>query len=153
VALVVSVLGNLAAFAVVVVMLYATASLPTPGDVMWLFMLASLAGLFRREYKEVRAVAGVSFEIETGEIDYQSLDAESNEYSQPVVRLVNVLLVDDRPDKLLALEAVLEDPGQNIVAEVLDCFSAVTQIGSPPHHWPSSGPFSGVPKLKRASSS
>src|SRR5688500_3988784 len=28
---------------------------------------------------------------------------------------VNVLLVDDRPDKLLALEAVLEDPGQNIV--------------------------------------
>src|SRR5438874_4179683 len=28
---------------------------------------------------------------------------------------VNVLLVDDRPDKLLALEAVLEDLGQNIV--------------------------------------
>src|SRR5688500_8111220 len=28
---------------------------------------------------------------------------------------VNVLLVDDRPDKLLALEAVLEDPEQNIV--------------------------------------
>jgi signal transduction histidine kinase len=28
---------------------------------------------------------------------------------------VNVLLVDDRPEKLLALEAVLDDPGQNIV--------------------------------------
>src|SRR5437763_7409146 len=28
---------------------------------------------------------------------------------------VNILLVDDRPDKLLALEAVLEDLGQNIV--------------------------------------
>src|SRR5258706_12193106 len=28
---------------------------------------------------------------------------------------VNVLLVDDRPDKLLALEAVLEDLGQNVV--------------------------------------
>src|SRR5947199_461669 len=28
---------------------------------------------------------------------------------------VNILVVDDRPDKLLALEAVLEDLGQNIV--------------------------------------
>src|SRR4051794_35908831 len=28
---------------------------------------------------------------------------------------INILLVDDRPDKLLALEAVLEDLGQNIV--------------------------------------
>src|SRR3954463_8272316 len=28
---------------------------------------------------------------------------------------VNILLVDDRPDKLLALEAVLEDLGQNVI--------------------------------------
>src|SRR5690349_11255920 len=28
---------------------------------------------------------------------------------------VNILLVDDRPEKLLAIEAVLEDLGQNIV--------------------------------------
>src|SRR5712671_5674602 len=28
---------------------------------------------------------------------------------------VDILLVDDRPDKLLSLEAVLEDLGQNIV--------------------------------------
>src|SRR5881396_3742036 len=28
---------------------------------------------------------------------------------------VSILLVDDRPDKLLAIEAVLEDLGQNIV--------------------------------------
>ena len=31
-------------------------------------VFASIAGLFRREYKEVRAVAGVSFEIEAGEM-------------------------------------------------------------------------------------
>lgn len=40
------------------------------------------------------SVDGILHEIETGEIDYQSLDAESNEYSQPVVRLVNALLAD-----------------------------------------------------------
>ena len=40
------------------------------------------------------SVDGILREIETGEIDYQSLDAESDEYSQPVVRLVNALLAD-----------------------------------------------------------
>ncbi|MDX1519897.1 MAG: secretion system protein E, partial [Gammaproteobacteria bacterium] len=40
------------------------------------------------------SVDGILNEIETGEIDYQSLDAESDEYSQPVVRLVNALLTD-----------------------------------------------------------
>lgn len=40
------------------------------------------------------SVDGILHEIETGEIDYQSIDAESNEYSQPVVRLVNALLSD-----------------------------------------------------------
>ena len=40
------------------------------------------------------SVDGILQEIETGEIDYQSLDAESDEYSQPVVRLVNALLSD-----------------------------------------------------------
>ena len=40
------------------------------------------------------SVDGILNEIETGEIDYQSLDAESDEYSQPVVRLVNALLSD-----------------------------------------------------------
>ena len=40
------------------------------------------------------SVDGILREIETGEIDYQSLDAETNEYSQPVVRLVNALLSD-----------------------------------------------------------
>ncbi len=38
------------------------------------------------------SVDGILREIETGEIDYESLDADSEEYSQPVVRLVNALL-------------------------------------------------------------
>ena len=40
------------------------------------------------------SVDGILQEIETGEIDYQSLEAETDEYSQPVVRLVNALLSD-----------------------------------------------------------
>lgn len=40
------------------------------------------------------SVDGILREIETGEIDYESLDADSTEYSQPVVRLVNSLLAD-----------------------------------------------------------
>jgi len=41
------------------------------------------------------SVDGILKEIETGEIDYQSLQsAGGDEYTQPVVRLVNALLVD-----------------------------------------------------------
>jgi type II secretory ATPase GspE/PulE/Tfp pilus assembly ATPase PilB-like protein len=40
------------------------------------------------------SVDGILKEIETGEIDYQSLDADTDEYSQPVVRLVNALMSD-----------------------------------------------------------
>ncbi len=40
------------------------------------------------------SVDGILREIETGEIDYASLEVESEEYSQPVVRLVNALLSD-----------------------------------------------------------
>jgi len=40
------------------------------------------------------SVDGILREIETGEIDYQSLQAVGDEYTQPVVRLVNALLVD-----------------------------------------------------------
>ena len=39
------------------------------------------------------SVDGILQEIETGEIDYQSLEGETEEYSQPVVRLVNAPLV------------------------------------------------------------
>ncbi|HYN54934.1 MAG TPA: ATPase, T2SS/T4P/T4SS family [Methylotenera sp.] len=40
------------------------------------------------------SVDGILREIETGEIDYQSLAAEGDEYTQPVVRLVGSLLMD-----------------------------------------------------------
>jgi type II secretory ATPase GspE/PulE/Tfp pilus assembly ATPase PilB-like protein len=40
------------------------------------------------------SVDGILREIETGEIDYQSLQTGSEEYTQPVVRLVGALLVD-----------------------------------------------------------
>lgn len=40
------------------------------------------------------SVDGILKEIETGEIDYQSLAADGDEYTQPVVRLVGSLLMD-----------------------------------------------------------
>ncbi|MDP1765885.1 MAG: GspE/PulE family protein [Methylotenera sp.] len=40
------------------------------------------------------SVDGILREIETGEIDYNSLSAEGEEYTQPVVRLVGALLMD-----------------------------------------------------------
>ena len=40
------------------------------------------------------SVDGILNEIETGEVDYRSLEAENDRYSQPVTRLVNALLFD-----------------------------------------------------------
>jgi type IV pilus assembly protein PilB len=40
------------------------------------------------------SVDGILREIETGEIDYNSLSADGDEYTQPVVRLVGALLMD-----------------------------------------------------------
>jgi len=40
------------------------------------------------------SVDGILREIETGEIDYQSLQADGDEYTQPIVRLVGSLLMD-----------------------------------------------------------
>jgi type II secretory ATPase GspE/PulE/Tfp pilus assembly ATPase PilB-like protein len=40
------------------------------------------------------SVDGILREIETGEIDYQSLNENGNAYTQPVVRLVGALLMD-----------------------------------------------------------
>ena len=40
------------------------------------------------------SIDGILREIETGEVDYTSLQAENTEYSQPVVRLIDALLAD-----------------------------------------------------------
>lgn len=45
-------------------------------------------------YGHELSIDGILHEIETGEIDYHSLSASLDEYSQPVVRLVDALLTD-----------------------------------------------------------
>jgi len=47
-----------------------------------------------RFYGYELSVDGILHEIETGEIDYRSLDATEDEYSQPLVRLVDAILAD-----------------------------------------------------------
>ncbi len=40
------------------------------------------------------SIDGILLEIETGEVNYQSLGPQSDEYSQPMVRLIDALLAD-----------------------------------------------------------
>lgn len=66
------------------------------GDVEVIPLLAGEAEIEKaidRFYGFELSVDGILHEIETGEIDYQSLES-TDEYSQPVVRLVNALLAD-----------------------------------------------------------
>ena len=55
---------------------------------------AQLEEYIDRFYGYELSVDGILKEIETGEIDYDSLRAEGDEYTQPMVRLINALLVD-----------------------------------------------------------
>ncbi len=55
---------------------------------------ADIENSIDRFYGYELSVDGILNEIETGELDYRSLAAQSDEYSQPVVRLVNALLSD-----------------------------------------------------------
>lgn len=45
-------------------------------------------------YGHELSIDGILHEIETGEIDWRSLAASSDEYSQPVVRLIDAILTD-----------------------------------------------------------
>lgn len=56
--------------------------------------VAQLEEFIDQFYGYELSVDGILREIETGEIDYESLQAGGNEYTQPMVRLVNALLVD-----------------------------------------------------------
>jgi type II secretory ATPase GspE/PulE/Tfp pilus assembly ATPase PilB-like protein len=55
---------------------------------------AQLEDYIDQFYGYALSVDGILREIETGEIDYESLQAGGDEYTQPMVRLVNALLVD-----------------------------------------------------------
>jgi type II secretory ATPase GspE/PulE/Tfp pilus assembly ATPase PilB-like protein len=67
------------------------------GDVEVVPLLATEADIEKaidQFYGFELSVDGIIQEIETGEVDYDSLEQESGEYSQPVVRLVNALMAD-----------------------------------------------------------
>ncbi len=55
---------------------------------------AQLSDYIDQFYGHELSVDGILTEIETGEIDYDSLAAGGDEYTQPMVRLVNAILVD-----------------------------------------------------------
>jgi type II secretory ATPase GspE/PulE/Tfp pilus assembly ATPase PilB-like protein len=55
---------------------------------------AQLEDCIDQFYGHELSVDGILREIETGEIDYQSLQVGGDEYTQPIVRLVGALLVD-----------------------------------------------------------
>ena len=55
---------------------------------------AQLEACIDQFYGYELSVDGILREIETGEIDYQSLQPEGNQYTQPIVRLVGALLMD-----------------------------------------------------------
>ena len=55
---------------------------------------AQLEDYIDQFYGHELSVDGILQEISTGEIDYGSLQADGAEYTQPMVRLVNALLVD-----------------------------------------------------------
>jgi general secretion pathway protein E/type IV pilus assembly protein PilB len=55
---------------------------------------SEIAHAIDQYYGHELSIDGILHEIETGEIDYRSLSASLDEYSQPVVRLVDALLTD-----------------------------------------------------------
>jgi general secretion pathway protein E/type IV pilus assembly protein PilB len=55
---------------------------------------SEIARAIDQYYGHELSIDGILHEIETGEIDYRSLAASADEYSQPVVRLVGALMTD-----------------------------------------------------------
>ncbi len=68
-----------------------------PPDVTLVPVLATTSDISRaldQFYGYEMSVDGILKEVETGVIDYESFDGNTNEYSQPIVRLVDALLAD-----------------------------------------------------------
>ena len=68
-----------------------------PSDVQLRTVLAGEAQLedfIDQFYGFELSVDGILREIETGELDWQSLQSGGDEYTQPIVRLVNALMID-----------------------------------------------------------
>ncbi len=68
-----------------------------PHDMLIETMLAGESEISRaidQYYGHELSIDGILHEIETGEIDWRSLAASSDEYSQPVVRLIDAVLTD-----------------------------------------------------------
>jgi general secretion pathway protein E/type IV pilus assembly protein PilB len=55
---------------------------------------SEIARAIDQHYGYELSIDGILHEIETGEIDFRSLAASSDEYNQPVVRLIDALLTD-----------------------------------------------------------
>jgi general secretion pathway protein E/type IV pilus assembly protein PilB len=55
---------------------------------------SEIARAIDQYYGHELSIDGILHEIETGEIDYRSMAASADEYSQPVVRLVGALMTD-----------------------------------------------------------
>ena len=55
---------------------------------------SEIARSIDQHYGYELSIDGILHEIETGEIDFRSLSVSSDEYSQPVVRLIDALLTD-----------------------------------------------------------
>ncbi|VAW54714.1 Type II secretion system protein E, partial [hydrothermal vent metagenome] len=55
---------------------------------------SEIANAIDQFYGYELSVDGILHEIETGEVDYESLNIDGDEYSQPLVRLVDAILAD-----------------------------------------------------------
>lgn len=67
------------------------------GDLQIIPMLGSEADIVRiieQFYGFELSIDGILQEIETGELDFESLQVDDHEYSHPMVRLINALLAD-----------------------------------------------------------
>lgn len=55
---------------------------------------SSIESVIDQFYGHELSIEGILNELDTGEVDYKSLHAETGEYSQPLVRLVDAILMD-----------------------------------------------------------